>query len=369
MKKKLLKMAALAMVLMLAGCGKAEEQGEPSLSESSAAESSTPLHQMKMEDYVTLGDYSNLAVSVNAVKVDDAEVLYLMQNVYLSGVNAENGGITDRAVENGDTVIIDYCGKKDGVAFQGGTAEGASLGIGTGTFIEGFEEGLIGVMPGETVDLDLTFPEQYHSEELAGQAVVFTVTVHCILPKEVAEEDMTDEVISALGLPNVTNVSECRTFVKDYLMQNAQTEYDAEVEGQILEGLLNGCTFAELPEAMLQSYIKRIGDNIAYSASMNQVTPDVYANYYYNMTSEQAANQYGERALMQDLALQAIANKEGLTISDEELDTQLQTYATQGGYESVEAFLGTNSREDYRNYYMSLKVMDFLKENAKIEEK
>ena len=72
---------------------------------------------------------------------------------------------------------------------------------------------------------------------------------------------------------------------------------------------------------------------------------------------------------MQDLALQAIANKEGLTISDEELDTQLQTYATQGGYESVEAFLGTNSREDYRNYYMSLKVMDFLKENAKIEEK
>lgn len=178
--------AALGLAALLTGCG---------------SDGDVPLNQMKVEKYVTLGDYQNLSVTVDAAAVDDTELAALVNSVYVDNVTAENGGIVDRAVETGDTVIIDYEGKKDGVAFEGGTAQEASLTIGSGRFIDGFEDGLIGVKPGETVDLNLTFPESYGNAELAGQPVVFTVTVHFIRPAEVAPEDMEDAVVASMGFP------------------------------------------------------------------------------------------------------------------------------------------------------------------------
>ena len=153
MKKKIAgALTALAMAVLLAGCG---------------SQVNVPLNQMKVEKYVTLGDYANLQVKADAASVDPEELESLLNDVYLSGVTAETGGITDRAVAVGDIVVMDYEGKKDGVAFSGGTAQGARLTIGSGQFIDGFEDGLVGVMPGETVDLDLRFPEGYKNADLA----------------------------------------------------------------------------------------------------------------------------------------------------------------------------------------------------------
>ena len=164
MRKSVSLIAVFLLAGLLAGCGQEPEVTNSNLSE------------MNVDKYVTLGDYSNISISVEPVEVQQSQWDELTLAVYQSYVTAENGGVTNRAVEEGDIVIIDYAGKKDGVAFEGGTASNANLTIGSGRFIDGFEEGLIGVIPGETVDLNLAFPDDFRNEELAGQPVVFTVT-------------------------------------------------------------------------------------------------------------------------------------------------------------------------------------------------
>jgi hypothetical protein len=217
MKKKTLGLlAAVLSVAMLAGCG-AKDTGNGTGTATGAGTESTALKDMDVDKYVTLGEYKGLEVSVDTVEVDEDEWDTLVNNVYYGNITAENGGITDRAVETGDTVNIDYEGKKDGVAFDGGTDQGYDLTIGSGQFIAGFEDGLIGVMPGETVDLDLTFPENYGNADLAGQAVVFTVTVNYIQPAQ--DGEFSDEVISNFGIDGVTNEEELRQYAYDFITE------------------------------------------------------------------------------------------------------------------------------------------------------
>lgn len=346
-------MAALAATVLLAGCG---------------SDTDVPLNQMKVEKYVTLGDYNNLSINVDAIAVDEAELNTLLNNVYIGSVTAEHGGITDRAVEVGDTVVMDYEGKKDDVAFEGGTAQGASLTIGSGQFIDGFEDGLVGVMPGDTVDLNLSFPENYGNTELAGQAVVFTVTVHYIRPTEVAVEDMEDVVVATMGIPDVNTVEELRQYAYDYLYSSAETNYTYNVQNGIMDALMAQCVFKELPEKLVESYGEMILESIESNAAAYGVTADVYAGYFYGMSSEDLVQTYAEETLRQDLAMQAIANAEGLSVSDEELQEKLSEYAEAAGYATVEEYVGDNSQEEYRNYFMNEKVMEYLKEKAVITE-
>lgn len=194
-RKAAIMMVALMTAGLLGACGGKEDSTGSSSSGNTNKESSevtgttasdeeterTDLKDIKVEDYVTLGEYKNIAVTVSAqAQVEDSDVDSNALQLYNSKVTAANGGIMDRAAEDGDTVNIDYEGKKDDVAFQGGTAQNQSLTLGSNSFIDGFEDGLIGVKPGETVDLNLTFPENYQSTELAGAEVVFTVTVNFI---------------------------------------------------------------------------------------------------------------------------------------------------------------------------------------------
>lgn len=345
--------AALTAAVILTGCG---------------SEVDVPLNQMKVEKYVTLGDYNNLSVTLDAVAVDETELNTLVNSVYIGNVTAEHGGIVDRAVDTGDTVIIDYEGKKDGVAFAGGTAQGASLTIGSGQFIDGFEDGLIGVMPGETVDLNLTFPESYGNTELAGQAVVFTVTVHYIQPAEVAPEDMEDVVVASIGIPDVNTVEELRQYAYDYLYSNAETNYSYSLQNGIMDALMAQCVFKELPEELVENYRVMIQESIESNAAVYGVTADVYAGYFYGMSSADLVDLYGEETLKQDLVMQAIANAEGLSVSDDELQEMLLEYAQEAGYSTVEEYLGDASKEDFRNYFMNERVMEYLIDKATVTE-
>ena len=244
MKKKTLGLlAAVLSVCMLAGCG-AEDTGDGTGAATDAGTESTALKDMDVDKYVTLGEYKGLEVSVDTVEVDEDEWDTLVNNVYYGNITAENGGITDRAVETGDTVNIDYEGKKDGVAFDGGTDQGYDLTIGSGQFIAGFEDGLIGVMPGETVDLDLTFPENYGNADLAGQAVVFTVTVNYIQPAQ--DGEFSDEVISNFGIDGVTNEEELRQYAYDYLNNNAQQNYETNVQQAVMDAFMANNTFTSV---------------------------------------------------------------------------------------------------------------------------
>ena len=248
MKKKTLGfLAAVLSMCMLAGCG-AKDTGDGTDAATGAGAESTALKDMDVDKYVTLGEYKGLEVSVDTVEVDEDEWDSLVNNVYYENITAENGGIMDRAVETGDTVNIDYEGKKDGVAFDGGTAQGYDLTIGSGSFIAGFEDGLIGVMPGETVDLNLTFPENYGKSDLAGQAVVFTVTVNYIQPAQ--DGEFSDEVISNFGIDGVTNEEELRQYAYDYLNENAQQNYETNVQQAVMDAFMANNTFTSVPVPM-----------------------------------------------------------------------------------------------------------------------
>lgn len=349
MKKKLLAFMAVIMAAgMLVGCD--SEDGN------------TPLKDMEVEKYVTLGEYKGLAVTVAAPAVDETELENLTYSVIQNNITAENG-ITDRAVADGDVVNIDYVGKKDDVAFNGGTAAGYNLVIGSGTFIDGFEEGLVGVMPGETVDLQLKFPEGYDNADLAGQDVVFTVTVNFIMPDEI-----NDELIANLGIEGVTNQEELRQYVYDYLYAVALQNQDAVIKNAVLETFVANNTYEKIPKALLEKYEETSRANIESAAAYNAVDVDTFTNYYYGMDFESFIDDYCEDAVKQDLALQAVANAENLNISDEELETMLSERATASGYASVEEYVGETDKEEFREYFMFEKVLNYLVENSVISE-
>lgn len=362
MKKKTVGLlAAVLSVAMLAGCG-AKDTGDGSASQGAA--DSVVLKDLDVDKYVTLGEYKGLEVSVDTVEVDEDEWDTLVNNVYYGNITADNGGIKDRAVETGDVVNIDYEGKKDGVAFDGGTAQGSDLTIGSGQFIAGFEDGLIGVMPGETVDLDLTFPEAYGNADLAGQAVVFTVTVNYIQP--VQDGNLSDEIISNFGIEGVTNEEELRQYAYDYLNENAQQNYESNVDQAVMDAFMANNTFTSVPEALVQKYSDAAESSITSMASMYGVDGDTFTQYYYGQDLTSFLATYSEEAAKQDIALQAVANREDLNISDEELDQILLDRATAAGYDTIEEYIGETSKEDYREYFLYDKVTDYLVENAKI---
>lgn len=354
MKKFLSGIAAMLIVAMtLGGCGSIADK---------------PLSKMKVEKYVTLGDYKNLDIQVEEATVDEEQVIYLMKQVYLGSLTEEIGGIKDRAVVSGDTVIIDYIGTKDEVAFQGGTAEGADLTIGSGAYIDGFEEGLIGVMPGETVDLNLTFPEGYGNADLAGQDVVFTVTVRYIVPEDIELSDMKKEVIEQIGLDGVTTVEEYKQFVYDYLMTQTDYENKINLQDRVLGAVLASCEYKEFPNDLVELYKKRLQENLESAAAGVGMDVNSYCNYYYAEPMVTVVEQYYEESIKEDFALQAIANAEGLNVSDEELDEKLMEYVEDAGLSTVEELIGDLSKEIYRDYFMTQKVLEYLVEiNTKNE--
>jgi trigger factor len=356
MKKKLLAVLSAALtVSMLAGCGQKSENTD------------TALKDIDVDQYVTLGEYKGLEVTVEPITVDEEEIQYYMDSMYTdclsyaTGVEVDNG-ITDRAVEEGDTVYIDYIGKKDDVAFDGGTANGYYLTIGSDSFIDGFEDGLIGVMPGETVDLNLTFPESYSNSELAGAEVVFTVTVNYILP-EGYNDDIVAAIASTIGLDDITDADGLRQYIYDYLYSQSQEDYEYDLSDAVLNALMENCVLSEIPQELIDKYESAARTSVESGASAYGIDEDTYCNYYYGCTLDELIENIPEM-VGQDLALQAVANREDLNISDEELDETLLGYAQNYGYSTIEEYIGDNSKEDYREYLMMNNVLQFLMDNA-----
>ncbi len=317
MKKRVSIMLTLLMTIgLLAGCG---------LDEGKA------LHEMKVEKYVTLGEYTGLNVTVPSAEVEELVKSYLWQMSYFGYLTAdEDKKITNRAVKNGDLVNIDYAGYKDDVAFEGGTATAQFLLIGSGTFINGFEEGLVGVSPGETVNLDLAFPEGYQNEELSGQSVVFTVTVNYIYDS--AEE--------------------------------YDSYYQMLLENEVLENFMAQCVFTELPEDLVNRYKTNLQNSITMEAMAYGTDVETICYNNYGMDLATFLNTYGPESAKQSLAFQAVANAQNLNLSDEDLDAKISEAATANGYTSVEEFMGTNTKDDYREYFTYEAAVEYLVNNA-----
>lgn len=355
MKKKWLSLVAAVFTIgTLAGCNAVDWE----------VATNSDLKDLDVEKYVTLCEYKGLTVEVAPVVVTKEQQDQLLLDVYQSNVTADYG-VYNRPVVNGDIVIIDYVGKMDGVAFDGGTASDQSLGIGSGSFIAGFEEGLIGVTPGETVDLNLTFPSDYHAVEMQNKSVVFTVTLDYILP---GLDEMKDAMVANLGIPDVGTVEELRQYVNDYLDESAADTYLYNIQDAIMQQLMQGSTIEELPEAFVESYNHVFSESLDYNGARYGVDGETYCQYFYGMSSADYISLYSEMQARQEILLQTIANKENLNISDEELDPMLEERATEYGAPSVEELLGNTTKDEYRNYFMSERVMEFLVENTTVVE-
>lgn len=337
-------LAAALAVGLFAGCGQGKEENA--------------LRDLDTDACVTLCDYQNMSVYVEPVVIADAERDFYVMDAYSRYATLENSGITDRAAVDGDTVNIDYVGKKGGVAFDGGTASGAFLILGSHSYIAGFEEGLMGVRPGETVTLDLTFPENYGNAELAGQAVEFTVTVNYIV-------ELRDATVAAMGLEKISTVAQLQQHVYDSLYAGREADYNSSVRNAIMAELFAQCTYGELPEAILEDN-KAYVSGIVNSAAAYGLDADAYTNYLFGMDAEPYINNYATELTRQDITVQAIANKEGLNVSDKELKETLRQNAEEVGADTVEAYLGDVSAEEYRNYLMTEKVMDYLVEHVQV---
>ena len=334
--------AALAVGLM-AGCGQEEENA---------------LRDLDVENYVTLCDYQNLSVEVEPVTISEEDQLFYVMDGYSRYATMENCGITDRAVANGDTINLAYEGKVDGEVFDNGSSSNAFLLVGSNSYIDGFEEGLVGVMPGETVVLNLQFPTKYSNPELAGKDVEFTVTVNYIL-------ELRDDVIASMGIENVNTVEEYKQYIYDTLYAKEEPGYLEDLKNAIMQKLLEQCVYKDLPEEILQSNIEYVS-GIVNSAAEYGLDADTYTQSLYNMDSETYINEYAADLTKQDITMQAIANRENLTVGNRELKKTLQQYAKEEGYSTVEEYLGDTSIEDYRNYLMTEKVMDYLAEQVKV---
>ena len=359
MKKKLLSVIlTVACMAMMCGCGEdANKAGEASQGESVATQGSIVITDYNADDYVTLCEYKNVPISVPAMVEYTAEDIDIQTKMIYFGYVAETEGITDRPVELYDMIDIDFVGKKDDVAFEGGTSQNYKLLIGSGQFIDGFEDGLIGVMPGETVDLNLKFPEAYGNAELAGQEVVFTVTVNFIA-------QMHDENVEQLGVEGVSTVEGLRAYVEEALTIPAEDEFNYNAGMAAMAYLMTNSQFKELPPAIVETnkqayrdYLERLGAQFGMDGASYVATQNV--GDYETIVTEGAEN-YTKEILI----VLAVATKEGLVLTDEQLDARLEEVAAASGITVEDLLTNDVTKDDYRESFMYEDVMTFLAQNA-----
>ena len=343
--------------------------GQPSMvdmGEYKRGEEMTFAIEVDVRPEVELGEYKNLTVTVEPKhEVEDEEIEERIQQELKAASRSIE--VTDRTVDYNDTVNLDYAGTVDGVAFEGGTAQGQTLNIGSGQFIPGFEEQMVGMAIGEEKDLQVKFPEQYHAEELAGKDAVFHVKVNSITYTEVPELD--DDFAQDKGFDTV---DEYRADIRKQLEERAQRNYDVTVENALVEAASANAK-VEIPAAMVEEQVNYILRDMEYRMMMQGLNMQMYLQYT-GQTREQLAEQYkgqGEERAKYELVMEAIRKAEALEPTEEEVDAQIAQQAERMGRE-VEEFRASLTEEQtgYLTDTAAIqKVIDLLKAGATIEEK
>lgn len=322
------------------------------------------LQDLEIEDYVTLPDYTDMKVSAARPAVDDGTVEQYIDSELLVGT------IMDRAVQEGDVTDIDFVGKKDGVAFDGGTASGYRLTIGSGGVIPGFEAGLVGVMPGETVDLELTFPESYDpNPDLAGQEVVFTVTVNGI-EGSAQYGTVTPEEMESLGLPYRTK-EEVWEAGKKAVEQKADETFEANAKSAVVQKLVEESGFQSIPEYLVEEETQNYNLYMESIAAMYGVDLDTFVTGMSGLTREEYDSQVNEMCteiVKQYMVMEAVARAEGIEITDEMIHGQADGEAVEYGYASGDELISDVGFTTYRMSIVQDKVIGRLMEIVPVGE-
>ena len=379
--KRSLKLGAvcLGMAVLVCACGKGStESTEAASSETETAQSEAVSetvaetedtnvypYEYDVESMVKLGEYKGLTYTETDVSVSDDEVESQINSTLTAHATAEQ--ITDRAVEDGDTVNIDFEGKIDGKTFDGGTASGASLTIGSGTFIDGFEDGLIGVKPGDKTTLKLKFPDEYKTNtDLAGKDVTFDVTVNYIKGDDIVPE-LDDDFVKGLNIDGVSNVKEYRAYVKSQLQANKESEAEKSKQSELLQQAVDNAEIKEIPEELVTQYATQYTDYYKQYASYFGLELSDFLTQYMNQTEEefnQSAQDYGKERAGYMLVVSAIAKAEKVDV-DALYDEKVAQYAEQSGYADAATLEKDYSKRYLNQIIINEEVQNILEENAK----
>ena len=308
---------------------------------------------------VLLGAYTGLTVEKPEIKVSAAEVNGAIEDM------REKAGrmvVVNREAKNGDTVTIDFVGKKEGVAFEGGTAKGYELKLGSGAFIPGFEDQLVGVKAGDEKVINVTFPKDYPAEDLADKPCTFDVTVHEVREKSLPELD--DEFAK--------NVSEFDTFeeykksVKEQLKKQKEQKAEQEAEEKLLEQITENAT-VEIPEVMIKEQAHEFIHQFAHRLEHQGLNIDDYVKYMNTTVEELEKSRLDDakKTVKTRLVLEAIMKKENISLEKEELDKALEDQAKFNGLdvEEYKKTLHDHHINDIANNIIFGKLFDFLKKN------
>lgn len=347
----------------------AEESGEDIVSnpkvEVSQLESGKPFiftAEVALKPPVGLGKYKGIKVSKADLAVTDEEVDTEIKNQ--QNKNARTVEVTDRAVKKDDQIILDFEGFVDGVAFQGGKGEDYPLTIGSGSFIPGFEDQLIGVEIGKECDVNVKFPEEYQEKSLAGKDATFKCTVKAIKEKQLPE--LNDEYASDVS--EFENMKDYTADVKKKLEECKEAEAKAKKEDEAVKALIEDSKI-ELPEAMIETQQRQIVNEFAQRLQMQGLDMNQYLQYT-GATAESMLEQVKPQAIERinsRLVLEAVAAKEGLEATDEEFDAEIQKMADQYKMEveKIKGILGEQEQKQVREDIAVRKAADFVVENAK----
>lgn len=301
---------------------------------------------------VNLADYQNRSVTAVKSEITDDEVEYYVNTFFAE----EGAGLSVDVASEGDTVTINYVGTIDGVAFNGGTADDQKLTLGSHSYIDGFEDGLVGATVGETRELNLKFPDNYGNTDLAGKDCVFTVTVTAITP------GISDEAIALLNNENYSNLAEYRAFIKNELEVYYQENYEDEIVYTAIEAVMTDSEFAVLPDSVLDPEKETI--NNAYYATAASYGLDVATLLsYYGTDLDSLAEYYAK----QKLVFYKIAVQEGLYPDDEVLkDFFINELHITEAYSSVEEYYAEVTKDYAIQQCITYKVYDYMLEKVTV---
>nr|WP_314505815.1 trigger factor [uncultured Lachnoanaerobaculum sp.] len=358
---KLKKLALIGMVVLatMSACGK--KSTEESTEAQTTVEGETQADAERPSEYgsAELGVYKGVEIPNIDISVSDAEVESQINTELLQ--DPDIAEVTDRAVQEGDTVNIDYVGTKDGVAFDGGTASGFDLVIGSHTFIEGFESGLIGHNIGEDVKLDLTFPKDYGNEELAGAAVVFDVKINKISVSTPAT--LTDEWVNRHTNGAQTTVDAYKALVRTNLEEQRKKSADSQDQYYALNAAVQNAKF-DMNDAAIEYEYNNSFKPIEAMITQYNMTLDDYAQAY-GLTGDGLKAELrtqAENFVKQTILIREVYKKENMSLTD--ADYQL-IVDMNGGTITKDELIEKNGQEAVDEIAKAYKVVNFLLENAK----
>lgn len=318
--------------------------------------------EVALKPEVKLGKYKGIKVDKADVEVTEEEINEAIEKEREN--NARNITVEDRPVKDGDMTVLDFEGFVDGVAFEGGKGENYPLTIGSGAFIPGFEEQLVGAEIGKEVEVNVTFPEDYHADDLKGKAAVFKCTVKEIKEKELPELD--DEFASEVS--EFDTLDEYKADVKKNLEERKAKEAKDAKEDAVIEAIIEASEM-DIPEAMIETQQRQMVDEFAQRITMQGMSMEQYFQFTgtnYQQMVERVKPQ-AEQRIKSRLVLEAVAAAEKIEVSDEDYDKEIETMAEvyQMEADKVKEMLGEKEAKNIRQDIAVKKAVEFVVEHAK----